>query len=104
MESATRASAFSHDWMSSAVTQVGKLPRKTVKLIRWGVSLTGDLTKIIARLQSSGSFYGTTKCFPLQRIHEVSRNFFIRLICVTWWRLLAQYFCCKSSVADDKRH
>jgi hypothetical protein len=32
--------------MSSAVTQVGKLPRKTVKLIRWGVSLTGDLTKV----------------------------------------------------------
>ncbi len=46
MESATRASAFNHDWMSSAVTQVGRLPRKTVKLIRGGVSLTGIVTKV----------------------------------------------------------
>src|SRR5690349_23031547 len=32
--SATRFSAVSHPLISSAVTQVGKLPRKTVKLIR----------------------------------------------------------------------
>src|SRR4051812_36431550 len=33
-ESATRSSAASHCLMSSAVTQVGRLPRKTVKLIQ----------------------------------------------------------------------
>lgn len=76
IESATRASAFNHDWMSSAVTQVGKLPRKTVKLIRWGVSLTGDLTKVGVKLQSSGSFYATTKSKSVQRIQKFSSNFF----------------------------
>jgi len=33
--SATRFSAVSQPLMSSAVTQAGRLPRKTVKLIRW---------------------------------------------------------------------
>src|SRR5258708_31870867 len=37
--SATRFSACSHPLMSSAVTQTGKLPKKTVKLIR-GLSST----------------------------------------------------------------
>lgn len=35
MESATRSSAVSHCLMSSAVTQAGRLPRNTVKLIQW---------------------------------------------------------------------
>ena len=38
--SATRFSAVSHDLMSSAVTQAGKFPRKTVKLISWYLSLS----------------------------------------------------------------
>src|SRR5258708_535275 len=33
--SATRLSAVSQPLMSSAVTQAGRLPKKTVKLIRW---------------------------------------------------------------------
>ncbi len=37
--SATRFSAASHDLMSSAVTQRGKFPRKTVKLILKGFLL-----------------------------------------------------------------
>lgn len=39
MESATRFSAESQDLMSSAVTQAGRLPRKTVLLIRRCVPL-----------------------------------------------------------------
>ncbi len=34
-ESATRSSAASHCLISSAVTHIGRLPRKTVKLIQW---------------------------------------------------------------------
>ena len=34
-ESATRSSAASHCLISSAVTHMGRLPRKTVKLIQW---------------------------------------------------------------------
>ena len=37
IESATRLSAWSQDLMSSAVTQVGRFPRKTVQLILWYV-------------------------------------------------------------------
>lgn len=33
IESATRFSAFNHDLISSAVTQVGRFPKNTVKLI-----------------------------------------------------------------------
>ena len=39
IESATRFSAESQDLISSAVTQAGRLPRKTVLLIRWCVPL-----------------------------------------------------------------
>ena len=39
IESATRFSAESQDLMSSAVTQAGRLPRKTVLLIRWCLPL-----------------------------------------------------------------
>src|SRR5205085_11327088 len=35
IESATRSSAVSHCLISSAVTQVGRLPKKTVKLIQF---------------------------------------------------------------------
>ncbi len=40
-ESATRSSAASHCLMSSAVTHMGKLPKKTVKLIQLLCSLRG---------------------------------------------------------------
>ena len=39
--SATRFSARSQERMSSLVTQVGRLPRKTVKLILWCKTLQG---------------------------------------------------------------
>lgn len=43
MESQTKDSAISQDWISSAVTQGGKLPRKMVKLIlEKGVSVIGN--------------------------------------------------------------
>jgi hypothetical protein len=47
--SATRFSALSHPRISSAVTQTGKFPRNTVKLIRWFSS-----TPLVGVLPSGG--------------------------------------------------
>jgi hypothetical protein len=47
--SATRFSAVSHDLISSEVTQAGKFPRKTVKLISWYLSLSFSLLVQAAR-------------------------------------------------------
>src|SRR5579863_1918506 len=49
-ESATRSSAASHCLISSAVTHIGRLPRKTVKLIQWF-----DLLRCWIVLQKEGS-------------------------------------------------
>ena len=55
IESATRFSAESQDLISSAVTQAGRLPRKTVLLIRWCVPLRCG--GIVSRLNFLGKLF-----------------------------------------------